>query len=169
MRAARGRRHRHRQADAICPAPAHRPIKIFTIGFTQKTAEEFFRLLHTLKVRRVIDIRLHNVSQLAGFAKRDDLQYFLRSLAGIGYVHRPDLAPTQHLLDALRKPHGDWHRFEAGFLRLLQSRRIERSLNREMLDRSCLLCSEHLPDRCHRRLVAEHLQRYFPLQVEHLR
>jgi uncharacterized protein (DUF488 family) len=97
-------------------------VKIFTIGFTKKTAEEFFTRLMRAGVRRVIDIRLNNVSQLAGFTKRDDLRYFLQEIGGIDYMHRPDLAPTQEILDAFKKNKGRWPAYERDFLALLSAR-----------------------------------------------
>ena len=133
-------------------------ITIFTIGFTKKTAEEFFTLLTKAGVKRVIDIRLNNVSQLAGFAKRDDLRYFLRSIGGIDYLHRPDLAPTQQILDAFKKNKGNWQDYERDFLELLSDRKAETNITPELLHEGCLLCSEEKPLQCHRRLVAEHLR-----------
>ncbi len=135
------------------------PTKLFTIGFTGKAASVFFSSLIQAGVKQVIDIRLHNVSQLAGFAKRDDLRYFLKSIGGIEYVHRPDLAPTQELLDAYKKNKSDWSVYEQLFLALLSERKVERNLTRDFLDHSCLLCSEDKPKFCHRRLVGEYITR----------
>ena len=133
-------------------------IKLFTIGFTKKTAEEFFSRLIRTGVKRVIDIRLNNVSQLAGFAKRDDLHYFLRTIGCIDYVHRPDLAPTQQILDDFKKNKGSWPVYERDFLALLSARGVENSSSPELLHEACLLCSEDKPAQCHRRLVAEYFQ-----------
>jgi uncharacterized protein (DUF488 family) len=133
-------------------------IKIFTIGFTKKTAEEFFARLIRSGVKRVIDIRLNNISQLAGFAKRDDLRYFLRTISGIDYVHLLDLAPTQNILDAFKKNKGDWSLYEGDFLALLSARKVEEKINPDLLHKACLLCSEEKPLQCHRRLVAEYLR-----------
>ena len=102
-------------------------MKIFTIGFTRKSAQQFFELLSSSGVERVVDVRLNNVSQLAGFAKRDDLEYFLRRVCGIDYVHLPSLAPTQEILAAYRKDHKDWSIYETQFLDLMRERRIEDS------------------------------------------
>jgi uncharacterized protein (DUF488 family) len=132
-------------------------IKIFTIGFTKKTAEDFFTRLTHSGVKRVIDIRLNNVSQLAGFAKRDDLRYFLRTIGGIDYVHCLDLAPTQEILDAFKKNKGDWSLYERDFSTLLSTRKVEEKINPDLLHEACLLCSEEKPLQCHRRLVAEYL------------
>ena len=133
-------------------------IKLFTIGFTKKTAEEFFSRLLRAGVKRVIDIRLNNVSQLAGFAKRDDLRYFLRTIGQMEYVHRPDLAPTQQILDDFKKNKGRWEIFEKNFLALLSARGVEKEIHPELLHEACLLCSEEKPALCHRRLVAEYFR-----------
>jgi uncharacterized protein (DUF488 family) len=134
-------------------------IKIFTIGFTKKTAEEFFTRLVAAGVRRVIDIRLNNVSQLAGFAKREDLRYFLDKIGGIDYSHHPELAPTQEILDNFKKNKGSWTAYEQDFLSLLAVRGVENIISPKLLHQACLLCSEEKPAQCHRRLVAEYLQK----------
>lgn len=142
---------------------------IYTIGFTKKSAEEFFGKLQRAGVKRVIDVRLYNVSQLAGFTKKDDLRYFLKTICGIDYVHSTDLAPTKELLDAYKKQKGEWSVYEERFLALIAERRIEQTLSRELLEDACLLCSEDEPTLCHRRLVAEYLCNYWQdLQVSHL-
>jgi uncharacterized protein (DUF488 family) len=144
-------------------------MKIFTIGFTNKKAERFFEKLRQAGVKRVVDVRLNNVSQLAGFSKKDDLQYFLRAIAGIDYVHIADLAPTKELLDAYKKHKGDWAVYEKEFLDLMERRRVENSLAKDIIDQGCLLCSEDKPHYCHRRLVAEYLQRHWgDVTIEHL-
>ena len=132
-------------------------IKLFTIGFTKKTAEAFFTKLSKAGVKRVIDIRLNNVSQLAGFAKRDDLRYFLKTICNIDYIHNPEFAPTKDIMEAYRKDKGDWSVYEKRFMALLSERKPEDTISREMFDDGCLLCSEDKPDNCHRRLVAEYL------------
>jgi uncharacterized protein (DUF488 family) len=137
------------------------PIRTFTIGFTKKNAEQFLTKLQQAGVRRVIDVRLNNVSQLAGFAKRDDLRYFLRAIHGIEYIQAPDLAPTADILDAYKKHDGDWAVYEDQFLELMDKRRIQDNISRDIFREGCLLCSEHLPDHCHRRLVIEYLQRHW--------
>ena len=142
---------------------------LFTIGFTRKSAENFFTLLKDAQVRRVIDVRLNNRSQLAGFSKATDLEYFLRAIAGIEYRQVPELAPTQELLDAYKKRKGSWSEYESGFLDLLRKRSVERSLERSAFDMACLLCSEHEPRHCHRRLVAEYLkEKWGDVDVRHL-
>ena len=136
-------------------------MKIFTIGFTKKTAEEFFETLRASGANRLVDVRLNNVSQLAGFAKKQDLAYFLRKICGMDYVHLPVLAPTQDILDEYKKHKGDWQIYERSFLSLMRERRIEETVSREVLADSCLLCSEDKPHHCHRRLVAEYLKEHW--------
>lgn len=144
-------------------------MKLFTIGFTQKSAERFFGSLRAGGVRRLVDVRLNNVSQLAGFTKREDLRYFCREILGIEYLHRPILAPTQELLDKYKKRGGDWSTYERAFLQLMQDRRVEASLERAELDGACLLCSEAAAEHCHRRLVAEYLkERWGGVEIRHL-
>ena len=133
-------------------------IRIYTIGFTKKSAEQFFTTLRHNDVRNVIDVRLNNTSQLAGFAKHLDLQYFLKEIDNIDYVHRPDLAPTGELLKAYRKKTIDWDTYEREFITLLRQRSIEGSVDPKTLAGTCLLCSEAEPLHCHRRLVAEYLR-----------
>lgn len=144
-------------------------MRVFTIGFTKKPARRFFGLLRTSGARRVVDVRLNNVSQLAGFAKRDDLSYFLAEICGMDYVHVPALAPTKQLLDDYRKRGGDWSAYETLFVDLMRARRIERTVAQEAISDGCLLCSEDTPDHCHRRLVVEYLDRHWGgLHVTHL-
>ena len=133
-------------------------VNLFTIGFTQKKAEQFFETLIKAGVKRVIDTRLNNVSQLAGFAKKSDLQYFLQKIGGIEYIHILDLAPTKDILDAYKKKEISWDSYEQKFNQLITQRQIERKLSIDIIDKSCLLCSELKPHNCHRRLVAEYLQ-----------
>jgi uncharacterized protein (DUF488 family) len=145
-------------------------LEIYTIGFTQTTARDFFGRLRQAGVRRLIDVRLNNVSQLAGFAKRDDLEYFLRELCGADYVHEPLLAPTQELLDSYKKRKGAWSDYERDFLALMASREIERKLSPALFEGpSTLLCSEATAEHCHRRLVVEYLARAWPAQQIHAR
>ena len=144
-------------------------MRICTIGFTHKNAEEFFTRLKQAGVRRVVDVRLNNVSQLAGFSKRDDLKYFLKSILGLEYMHLPLLAPTQDMLDAVKKKQDDWAGYEQKFLRLIRERRIETELPRDVIDEGCLLCSEDKPHQCHRRLIAEYLRdQWGDVRIEHL-
>ncbi|NER99582.1 MAG: DUF488 domain-containing protein [Symploca sp. SIO1B1] len=132
-------------------------INLFTIGFTQKTAQKFFNLLQQADIKTVIDTRLNNVSQLAGFTKKADLEYFLKTIGNIDYVHILDLAPTKDILDEYKKNKGDWDTYEQKFLQLLANRKIEQKVSPELIDGACLLCSEAKPHQCHRRLVAEYL------------
>jgi uncharacterized protein (DUF488 family) len=143
---------------------------ISTIGFTQTTAERFFERLLKSDVKKVVDVRLHNTSQLAGFAKADDLAYFLKKVGGIQYVHQPLLAPTDAILKAYKKEKSDWDVYEGRFLSLMAERKIEQRLKPEMLDGACLLCSEATPHHCHRRLICEYLNEKWGgrLSVRHL-
>ncbi len=146
-------------------------IKTFTIGFTQKPASHFFTLLSDAGVKKLIDVRLNNASQLAGFAKRDDLKFFLNELCGANYQHLEELAPTKSILDAYKKKQMGWEEYEDRFLNLMEQRNIERLVTPAELENSCLLCSEHKPHRCHRRLVIEYLQAHWGnvnLDVVHL-
>jgi uncharacterized protein (DUF488 family) len=144
-------------------------IVIATIGFTKKSAEKFFTTLQQAGVKRVVDVRLNNISQLAGFTKMDDLRYFLKSIGGIDYVHLPVLAPTQDMLDAYKKQKGAWSEYEKRFLDLMASRHIEDKVPKEIIDGGCLLCSEDKPHHCHRRLVAEYLANHWSdVQTKHL-
>lgn len=145
-------------------------IEVATIGFTKSTAEHFFGRLQKAGVKKLVDVRLNNTSQLAGFAKADDLAYFLKTIGGIRYAHQPLLAPTATILDAYKKEKGDWREYEARFMRLMEERKIEQRLKPEMLQGACLLCSEDTPHHCHRRLVCEYLNSKWgsPLKVRHL-
>lgn len=144
-------------------------MKIFTIGFTKKPAEKFFSTLQLAAVKRVVDIRLNNVSQLAGFAKRDDLSYFLKTICNIAYVHMPELAPTKEILIQFKKNKGAWSAYEKSFLALLSERNIENKFRGLIEDGDCFLCSENTPENCHRRLVAEYLnEKWGNLEITHL-
>lgn len=144
-------------------------MEIYTIGFTKRSAEEFFRTLGEARVKRLIDIRLNNTSQLAGFAKQDDLRFFLETILGIEYLHEPALAPTSELLKGYRKSELSWEEYKQRFLKLIEQRKIEETLERSVFEGAALLCSERTPERCHRRLVAEYLQERWPdVSVQHL-
>jgi uncharacterized protein (DUF488 family) len=132
-------------------------VNVVTIGFTKSNAEHFFERLLTAGVKKLIDVRLHNTSQLAGFAKADDLAYFLKKIGGIEYVHQPMLAPTDSMLKVYKKEKGDWDVYQGRFLQLMEERKIEQRLKPEMLEGACLLCSEATPHNCHRRLVCDYL------------
>jgi uncharacterized protein (DUF488 family) len=146
------------------------PITLFTIGFAGKTAEQFFEKLQNAGVKRVIDVRLNNVSQLAGFTKKKDLEYFLRTIAKIEYLHYEDLAPTAEILDRFKKKgEMDWAEYERLFNLLLEERRPEAHHRPEEFDGACMLCSEPTAENCHRRLIAERLKRKWAnVEVRHL-
>lgn len=141
-------------------------METYTVGFTQKSAERFFDLLKSNDIARVIDVRLNNISQLSGFAKRDDLKFFLRALCDADYIHLKELAPTKDILDAYKKKIITWEAYEDKFLNLISQRNIERSIDKPLLDRGCLLCSEQKPHHCHRRLVVEYLNQYWGSNIE---
>ena len=144
-------------------------MRVLTIGFTKKRAREFFGLICGSGARRVVDVRLNNVSQLAGFAKKDDLAYFLETICGVEYVHLPILAPTKDMLDEYKKGGADWSWYESRFLNLMRERAIEDAVPRSLLSDACLLCSEEKAHRGHRRLVAEYLrEQWGDLEIEHL-
>ena len=144
-------------------------MKLFTIGFTKKPAEKFFSLLRDAGVKRIIDIRLNNSSQLAGFAKKDDLIYFLKMIGDIDYVHKPELAPTQEIMDEFKKKKGSWDTYEKKFLSLLAKRAVDNKIVKSDLDACCLLCSEDTPQKCHRRLVAEYFRNQWPeIDIVHI-
>lgn len=144
-------------------------MKVSTIGFTRKSAQRFFELLRESGAKRIVDVRLNNGSQLAGFAKKDDLAWFARELCGVDYVHLPILAPTKELLSGYRNGQIGWGDYETEFFRLMEERRIESELSREVIDSGCLLCSEDQPHHCHRRLVAEYLNGHWSgLTINHL-
>lgn len=132
-------------------------MSIYTIGFTQKKAQFFFGLIKENNVKKVIDVRLNNVSQLAGFAKRDDLIYFLKEICQCDYEHVPDLAPIDEILKPYKKGEIFWESYEDKFMNLMAKRNIEKYFSLNDFDDNCLLCSEHLPHQCHRRLVLEYL------------
>lgn len=144
-------------------------IPVFTVGFTKKTAAQFFEKLRAAGIKRVVDVRLNNVSQLAGFSKRDDLKYFLKEILHVDYVEAPLLAPTQDLLDAYKKSKGRWEDYERDFNKLMEERHIEDKIAPSILAGGCLLCSEDKPHQCHRRLVVEYLQRRWGnLDIKHI-
>jgi uncharacterized protein (DUF488 family) len=144
-------------------------MKLYTIGFTKKSAEIFFETLRRSGATRVVDVRLNNVSQLAGFSKREDLAYFLEKICGMEYTHLPILAPTQELLVEYRKRRIGWPTYEQRFLDLIKARKIEDNVPRDVIADGCLLCSEDKPHHCHRRLVAQYLNKHWSdVDVNHL-
>lgn len=144
-------------------------MKVYSIGFTEKSAEKFFNLIKSQPIKTLIDVRLNNVSQLAGFAKKKDLQYFLRELCNVDYVHTLDLAPTKEILDPYKKGNVSWETYEDNFMNLMAKRNVER-IDKELISDGCLLCSEHKPHHCHRRLVLEYLNNQWNtnFEVKHL-
>jgi len=143
-------------------------IKIFTIGFTQKSAEQFFTLLVKNGVSKLIDVRLNNSSQLAGFASSKHLPYCLK-LHNIEYQYSPQFAPTKELLKGYRDKKIDWSEYEKRYIDTLQKRKILDKISIEEFDNSVLLCSEPTADKCHRRLLAEYLANHFPnIEIGHL-
>ena len=145
-------------------------MEIYSIGFTKKTAEQFFDILKEEKIRRLLDVRLNNISQLAGFTKREDLKYFVQEICGAEYIHEPLLAPTQELMDSYKKEKGTWEKFAKKFLALMVERKIEKKLDPSQFSvRTVLLCSEAQADHCHRKLVLDYLQdKWGGLNISHL-
>jgi uncharacterized protein (DUF488 family) len=145
-------------------------IKLATIGFTKTNALGFFERIKKAGVRKLVDVRLHNTSQLAGFAKAEDLAYFLREICGSDYIHQPLLAPTDDMLKSYKRGKGDWNDYQEKFLDLMAERQIEKRLEPTAFEGGCLLCSEATPHYCHRRLVCEYLNGKWNdvLEVRHL-
>ena len=142
-------------------------MSTYTIGFTKKNAEVFFNFLKKAKITKLIDVRINNVSQLAGFAKKDDLKFFLHELCnGAEYVHTPELAPTKEMLSAYRKGETPWEEYEIEFLDLMAKRDIQNKFKPEFFDKSCLLCSEHKPHNCHRKLVVDYLNMHWKTKLD---
>lgn len=145
-------------------------MQTFTIGFTQKPAENFFSLIRSNGIKRIVDTRLNVVSQLAGFAKKNDLEYFLKELCQADYIHMLELAPTKPMLDAYKNKTITWESYADKFINLMAQRNIERTINKSLIDNGCLLCSEHQPHQCHRRLVVEYLNKQWDenIKIVHL-
>ncbi|NJL09270.1 MAG: DUF488 domain-containing protein [Calothrix sp. SM1_7_51] len=144
-------------------------INIYTIGFTKKSAQQFFDILIKADVKRIVDARLNNASQLAGFTKKADFEYFLNKIGNIEYIHLLELAPTKEILDTYKQNGGDWENYEKQFLHLMSEREVEKLVSSDILDGGCLLCSEAKPQFCHRRLVAEYFQeKWGNVNVYHL-
>ncbi len=145
-------------------------MEIYSIGFTQKSASQFFGTLKTHGIERLLDVRLNNTSQLAAFAKQADLAYFLREICGAAYEHEPLLAPTQEILNDFKKKKGDWDAYEKAFIGLMRARKIDSVIDKESFNRkTVLLCSEPTAEHCHRRLVLEYLQKHWAgVEIHHL-
>ena len=143
--------------------------RIFTIGCAGKNAREFFTILEQSGIRQVIDVRLYNTSQLAGFTKRQDLEYFLHAIVCVDYIHLPILAPTKQLLNDYKKGLINWQQYETQFKEVIIQRQIEKHLVPRDMDMSCFLCSEAKSDNCHRRLAAEYLAEHWQnVSIHHL-
>lgn len=145
-------------------------MEVYTVGFAKRSAHDFFEALRAARIRRLLDVRLNNSSQLSGFTKRADLPYFLKELCDAEYTHVPMLAPTQELLDDYKKRRAPWREYEARFIALLEERNVAHKLSRVLfVEPVVLLCSERTAEHCHRRLVAEHLrERWGDLAIAHL-
>lgn len=145
-------------------------MEVYTIGFTKRKAAEFFGALRRVGIKRLLDVRLNNSSQLAGFTKKDDLAFFLKEICSAEYIHLPLLAPTQELLDDYKKRKGTWQDYERRFLQLMKERKIEEGIDRRLFDvPTALLCSETTAEHCHRRLVLDYLgERWGDVKAVHL-
>lgn len=148
----------------------NQPIKIFTISFTGSSAEDFFGRLKNAGVKKVIDTRLWASSQLAGFAKKKDLPFFVKELAGADYEYREDLAPTKDILKPYKDNQISWEDYEVQYLDLIRHRNLELVLRPEDVHEACFLCACKTQHHCHRRLLAEYLQKHWdqPTQIVHL-
>jgi uncharacterized protein (DUF488 family) len=143
-------------------------MEIYSIGFTKKSAGEFFGALKAAGIERLLDVRLNNTSQLAGFAKQSDLKYFLEQICGAAYEREPLLAPTQEILDAFKKQKGSWETYTKAYVALIRSRKVESAISQESFQRkTVLLCSEASAEHCHRRLALEYLQQHWNDVVIH--
>ena len=144
-------------------------ITLYTIGFTKKSARDFFSLLKKFGVKSLLDIRLNATSQLAGFAKKDDLLFFLSEICQCKYRHLPEFAPTKEMLDGYHEKKISWPEYEVLFKQLLEERKLGGILIANELNNACLLCAEPTPEKCHRRLVAEYLKSAYPeIEIKHL-
>lgn len=145
---------------------------IYTIGFTQKSAEKFFGLLINNNIDLIIDVRLNNTSQLAGFAKFPDIQFFLKTIGSIDYIHDIIFAPTDDLLKAYKRKNISWREYEYNFEKIMLERNIRKHIQERYSQFSnqniCLLCSEPTEKQCHRRLVAECFKEIFMTNIKHI-
>ena len=131
--------------------------------------ESFFSLLKQADIRKVVDVRLYNTSQLAGFTKRRDIKYFLKTIVGADYVHLPIMAPIKRLLNDYKKGVVSWQQYESGFKTIIAGRQIEKCIGLGDMDMACFLCSEATAEKCHRRLVVEYLAGCWQdVLIEHL-
>ena len=145
-------------------------LAMWTIGFTQKSAQQFFGLLSKNAVKKLVDTRLNNTGQLAGFSKRDDLEYFCRTIISAEYVHWEESAPEASMLNAYKKKEISWSDYAAEYLAMLERRKVEKSMSLVSGGDACLLCSEAKPHHCHRSILADYLSRKSGgvLKVQHL-
>lgn len=146
-------------------------ITLYTIGFTKKSAKDFFELLIKNKINKIVDIRINNASQLAGFTKGKDLAYLADAIAGIEYIHITDFAPTKELLSDYQKGDVSWQEYTKIYRRLLDERKITSKYNIKNYNQACFLCSETTPEQCHRRLLAEYFKEKHPeenIKIIHL-
>ena len=141
-------------------------ITLYTIGFTKKSAERFFSLLKENEVKRLVDVRISNGSQLSGFAKGKDLEFFVNEICHIPYVHITDFAPTKELLDQWHKQEVTWEEYVAIYTKMLKDRNILKNHGIKQFDGSCFLCSEDTPEQCHRRLLAEYMKKHSKEEVK---
>lgn len=141
-------------------------MKIYTIGFTKKSAEEFFEILKRNKIEQIADVRLNNTSQLAGFTKKDDFKFFLKEIADIDYYHLDILAPNKEV----RKLVHEWDIYTEEYIKLLERRKVLDHWGPDFFKRrTCLLCSEPSASKCHRGLLADYLKKHWKnVQVIHL-
>ena len=137
-------------------------MNLFTIGFTGKSAEKFFALLESSKANKLIDIRINRTSQLAGFAKEQDLEFFLPKLVGMQYQVWDDLAPTKELLASYRDKEILWEDFAQKYQDLIKVRGTLEKSSQTDFENAVLLCSEREPEKCHRTLLAELITKKFP-------
>lgn len=145
-------------------------MDIYTIGFTKKSAETFFKLIKSANIAKLIDVRLNTDSQLAGFAKKNDLKFFLQEICKTNYIHFPELAPTKDILADYKENKISWEKYETQYLALIEKREPIKKISPEFFDNSCLLCSEHEPKNCHRRLAVEYINRFYGniFNIKHL-
>lgn len=133
--------------------------KLHTIGFTKKSANTFFGLLKTNSIKKLIDTRLNNTGQLSGFAKRDDLAYFCKTILSTEYIHWAESAPEEKMLNAYKKKEIPWSDYAEEYLAMLERRKVHSSMSLISSGDACLLCSEAMPHHCHRSILAEYLNR----------
>ena len=142
---------------------------LFTIGFTKKNAKEFFGLIKKNEISLLVDVRLNNQSQLAGFTKKNDLMYFLETICNCSYIHKSQWAPNEQILKDYKNKIITWNDYDKKYISLLEARNIEQYFSPEKYNNSCLLCSEPEPTQCHRRLLAEFFQKKNPnITINHL-